>query len=365
MIHNITNDDDNIDNLFDDINLFCDTISKDINDKLIHNILDANNLDKKNIEHIMKNQDFIKNNNIIKKRKKERENASGIVICKNCNEENKFQTFCKSCGFEFDEVFFDVDCVDSSKVKINENNIMLQIKGPNASLMNYYLMNNTYKNTYNKADAIKKSFRTIYINNTHVFDSEYMNNAAEKYICITKNKTYKGNKKRSLQCACIYYVYKSHMKYLRISKIEKCVSGKFNIGYKLYKKAIYDGLVDEVDFSNNIIVDELKITNYLSELKIDHKYLTFVCDLIKRAIDKNIFLVYPHTSITIYGTVIYILSLHVKELRHITIDTILSVTRLTGQTILKCKSELYLHYKYIKKTFKLHAIPMPKSWKKY
>lgn len=177
-------------------------------------------------------------------------------------------------------------------------------------------------------------------------------------------KVYRKDGKKGVIGSCIYYacynngISKTPSEIAQFSGIED----KFHSRGDRELRALSEMGIIDLPAKINPINDY--IDRYLQILKIDTKYKSFLTDMIKRANEKKIHILYDSKSNTKACAVIYILVERVASLRAIITDeTISSVCNISKTTFIRYYKIICEYYRKFKKVFKRHGIPMPNSWR--
>lgn len=299
----------------------------------------------------------IKNNNFTK-----------CPICNiECSIDNTIM-FCTKCGYEKE---FNTDNNKYCYSYLNNHNTTensfasFKFVGKGS-----YIYNKSYFKTC--SDYPKYSYNNIYKELRNLVYKYEGNKIPKNVIKMTatmydnlrkKNFVFRGDSKKGIIVACLYYSCKIH----NIAKTPKYLCNLTNTpdkylsqGEKILHDFVERKILDLPEFG-----DPKKdyIIQYFELLNIPNKYIPFVISLIYRAEKKNIHIIKDSRDTTKCAGAIYMLCSRVPELKKITKEDIEDNCNVSKTTFIRYYKLLYQNYKKIKKTFKIYKIPMPNEWR--
>jgi transcription initiation factor TFIIIB Brf1 subunit/transcription initiation factor TFIIB len=189
--------------------------------------------------------------------------------------------------------------------------------------------------------------------------------AAEMFDKILMaGNVYRKNGKRGVMAACMYYSCIIHGLTRSPKAIidlmgteEKFLSQGDRILQHMNERGIIDIPVHHDPYNDYF-------TRYFAILGIPEKYKTFARDLIRRAERKHLHVGSESRTTTKCIGVVYLLTQRVPDLKHITKDMITEACgNISKVTVPKYYEILMANGLVLKKCFKKHGVPMPRSWK--
>jgi transcription initiation factor TFIIIB Brf1 subunit/transcription initiation factor TFIIB len=292
------------------------------------------------------------------------------IACKTQSVITDAGLLCLSCGLE-KPMYTETPELFSETINNNYNTssnsyISFSVIGANAYTYNRSFIKTCsdyiqYRNNNNKKDI----FNRIYQHAGNHPPTNIINATIELFDIIKqKNYIYRGSIKWGVISACLYYMSIEH-KVARtpkeIIKIMDIDDKSFGVGHKILLELKELGVVD-------IQTDYSPLNDYLNQffpsLGIPDKYKQFVVDLITRMQLKKCHVGNESRLSTKVIGCIYILTLHMPELRHITRDDISrECNGISKSTFIRYHDLIKKNYKLVKKTFKYHHIHQPSSWR--
>ncbi len=175
---------------------------------------------------------------------------------------------------------------------------------------------------------------------------------------------FRGNGKKGVMGACLYYacILKKITKTPReIAAIMKIEDRFLSSGDRVLQE-LNEAKVIEIPTVFNPL--RHYIHQYFPSLKIPATYEEFVVDLIERAEYKNIHIRNDSRTTTKCVGAIYLLTMRVPELSHISKEDIVrECSKISKSTFVRYYNLLMSNKKKIKHVFKKHGIRMPSNWK--
>jgi transcription initiation factor TFIIIB Brf1 subunit/transcription initiation factor TFIIB len=178
-----------------------------------------------------------------------------------------------------------------------------------------------------------------------------------------KNYVYRGNGKKGVLGACLFYACVIH----NITKTPREIASVMEIEERFLSHG--DRIVQELNEAGVISIPTILrplrdyIDQYFPALKIPNKYKQFVIDLIERAERKNIHIKNDSRTTTKCIGAIFLLINRIKSLKHITKDIIVKECSISKSTFVRYYNLLLINFTILKPVFKKHRIPQPNSWR--
>jgi transcription initiation factor TFIIIB Brf1 subunit/transcription initiation factor TFIIB len=295
-------------------------------------------------------------------------------MCTNCNQQgviNETGLLCKNCGFE-KPIFIESNDIFSETIINNYNTssnsyINFTIIGANSYSYNRSFLKtcsdySIYRNNNNK----KEIFNRIYQFGENHPPTNVINATVELFDIIKKKDyLYRGSIKWGVISACLYYMSIEHnvaKTPKEIVKVMQITDKDFGVGEKILLELKELGIID-------IKTDYSPINDYLNQffprLEIDSKYKKFIINIITRMQKKNCHVGNESRLSTKIIGCIYLLTVHVPELRHITKESISEeCNNITKSTYMRYYDLIIKNHRLVKKCFKYNMIPQPKAWGK-
>ncbi len=336
------------------------------------NIEDISAIDIK-IDHVKMLEEINANAFISLEKKVEVEKQKDYKICPQCNVRCKIydaSLICESCGLERDWQ----GTMEGYNESIDQN-----YSTSKSSYVSFNLIGNgsyCYQRSFLKTCASYSSYRTNnnkkeIVNIIYQYENSkppinVINTAADLFDRIVQSgRVYRKNGKKGVMAACLDNACSIH----GVARTPRDISTIMNIDEKLLSQG--NRILQEL---NELGIIEIPtrheptddyLNQFFPALGIPDKYKAFVVDLITRAEKKHLHIRNDSKTTTKCVGAIYILTMRVKSLRHITKDTIAKeCNKISRATFIKYQKHLYENHELIKKSFKRHAIPMPSEWKK-
>jgi len=291
--------------------------------------------------------------------------------CEQCNIEMQLNNscyVCKKCGLEIEYKDYssnygnNMDCNN-----ISENSfISLKIVGKASHQHNKNLIQNCSdyaKYSYN--NNVKDLRKIIYQLDGKQIPDDTITGSNDLFTSIKKaGNVFRGNSRKGILANCLSIMCDHY----NIPKTPEYLCSILDISEKYYSqgnKIVHD-LVEKKIITLPTINDKLSnfITQYMMLLQIDMKYKQFIIDVINRAEDKYLHLLYNCKDSTKCCGSILLLITRVKSLNNITCTIISTKCKVSKTTFKKYYKLIYKNYKYFKPVFRKHRIPMPIEWKK-
>lgn len=292
-------------------------------------------------------------------------------ICTKCNIEGKISEGiiqCESCGLT---TFIDGDS-DKFSVSVEQ--------GHNTSDNSFMSFNFVGKNSYcyqrsflktcaNYSSFRKNNNRKDLYNYNYQYDGKKIpKNAIKLAIELfskikEKNYVFRGNGKKGVLGSCLFYACVMN----NITKTPREIAAIMEIEERFLSQG--DRIIHELNEKGVISIPTILrplqdyLDQYFPSLNIPEKYKSFVFDLIERAEKKNIHIQNDSRTTTKSIGAIYLLTMRIKELNHITKDQIVKECGISKSTFIRYYNLLMTNYKIIKPVFKKHKIPQPNLWR--
>lgn len=169
--------------------------------------------------------------------------------------------------------------------------------------------------------------------------------------------------KKGVQGACIYYA--CHMN--DISRTPTEIAEIVGIAEKFLSSGdrILQGLNEQkvICIPTSVNSVENYVTRYFELLSIDIKYKDFVLDIIEQAEKDKLHVLQDNRNNTKCVGAIYMLIDRVKELHHITRESIDAICRISKTTFVKYYMLLCKYYRRFVPIFVKHRIPLKSIWR--
>lgn len=300
----------------------------------------------------------------------EPENTSSMT-CAECNiqyliKENLL--ICPRCGSEQESLDIDTLYGLMNNDHNTSNNAFLSFKiiGKNSyclqkSFLKCCANNSTYRNNSSRSDI----YNSIYQSKGNKLPKDVMSDACDMYQKIRESgKIYRGNGKKGIIAACLYY--SCIMK--NITKTPREISSILNVEEKVLSRG--DRKLQELNENSIVNIPTMLrpiedyIFQYFSALCIDTIYMPFVIDLVKMAEKKKIAICMDSRTTSKCIGAIYMLTMRIRSLKHITRDHIAKECKISKATFIRYYRILDQNHDKIKHVFKKYKIPMPTAWRK-
>jgi hypothetical protein len=178
-----------------------------------------------------------------------------------------------------------------------------------------------------------------------------------------KRLVFRSNGKWGIIAACLYYACLEE----GLTRTPREISEIIGIDEK-YQSAgdkklqeFYELGIIRIPIAGKLLEDY--ISRYFPLLGIPEQYKQFIIDLINRAEKKGLHICNENRTSTKCIGGIYILCSRIPELKHITKDIISKECKISKITCIRYALVLMNNWKFIKKVFKIHKIPMPLEWR--
>ena len=293
------------------------------------------------------------------------------TICPTCNIKRFIGDGvmrCHKCGLEA-KLIDDDDKYSASIEKdynVSKNSFMsFNIVGKNSYC---------YQRSFLKTCANYSSFRKNN-NRKEMYDHNYQHtgkkipkNAIKLSIELfskikEKNFVYRGNGKKGVLGACLFYACVIH----NITKTPREIASVMGIEERFLSQG--DRIVQEHNEAGIInIPTTLRplrdyVDQYFPALGIPDKYKIFVIDIIEKSERKNVHIRNDSRTTTKCIGAIYLLITRIKSLQHITKDDIVVECNISKSTFIRYYNLLLANYLILKPVFKRHRIPQPNHWR--
>jgi transcription initiation factor TFIIIB Brf1 subunit/transcription initiation factor TFIIB len=303
--------------------------------------------------------------------KGDKDKISKHSICTKCKKEGRITNssiICVTCGLELSTI------EDHGKYSFAVNNdhntssnsfMSFNFVGKNAycyqrSFLKTCANYSSYRRNNNKKDLYNYNYQ----HEGKKIPKNAIKLAIELFSTIKENKyVYRGNGKKGVLGACLFYACVMN----HITKTPREIASIMNIEERFLSQG--DRKVQEINELGIINIPTLlrPLNDYLDQyfptLGIPAKYKQFVIDIINRAGDKNIHIRHDSRTTTKAIGGIYLLTLRVKSLKHITKDVIVKELNISRSTFSRYCGLLMDNWKLLKPVFKKHSIPMPVKWR--
>lgn len=295
------------------------------------------------------------------------------MLCPICNIPGKLtesHVICEQCGMErvFDSHQSEKysATVDQNYNTMDKSFMTFNIIGVNSYCYNRSLLKtcadySAYRNNSNKKEIINR----IYQYEGNKPPMNIINGTADLFDQI-KNKGYvfRGDGKLGVIAACLYYVSVEH----NLTRTPKEISSIIGVEEKFISQG--DRILQELNELNVISIktNHKPLNDYLNmyfpSLGIPDHYRGFIIDIIARAERKHLHIRNESRMTTKVVGAIYLLTMRVPELKHITKHKISDeCNKISKTTFIKYYNLLCGNYKVIRKCFRKHHIPMPTIWR--
>jgi transcription initiation factor TFIIIB Brf1 subunit/transcription initiation factor TFIIB len=292
-------------------------------------------------------------------------------ICPKCNVEGKVtdgSIQCVECGLVI-PVFDDLNNFSYSVEKdhnTSDNSFMsFNFIGKNS----YCYQRSFLKTCANYSSFRKNNNRKDLYNYNYQYEGKKIPKnviklAIELFSTIKENNyVFRGNGKKGVMGACLFYSCVIN----NVTKTPREISSIMEIEERFLSQG--DRIIHELNEKGIISIPTIlrPLNDYLDQyfpaLGIPNIYKQFVIDLINKAEKKNIHIQNDSRTTTKSIGAIYLLTMRITELKHITKDQIVKECNISKSTFIRYYNLLIANYKIIKPVFKKHKIPQPNSWK--
>jgi transcription initiation factor TFIIIB Brf1 subunit/transcription initiation factor TFIIB len=292
-------------------------------------------------------------------------------VCPKCNIEGKISDGtiqCESCGLT---TFIDGESdkfslsVEQDHNTSNNSFMSFNFVGKNS----YCYQRSFLKTCANYSSFRKNNNRKDLYNYNYQYDGKKIPKnaiklAIELFSKIKEEKyVFRGNGKKGVLGACLFYACVMN----NITKTPREISAIMEIEERFLSQG--DRTIHELNEKGVISIPTILrplqdyLDQYFPALGIPEKYKTFVFDLIDRAEKKNIHIQNDSRTTTKSIGAIYLLTMRIKELKHINKDQIVKECGISKSTFIRYYNLLILNYKVLKPVFKKYKIPQPDAWR--
>ena len=341
--------------IFNNINTFEE-------EKISNNLLESNNVISLSLDKKISTNTIIKNN---------------TSKCKSCNSNmivQETKLICSSCGLEIENTKVEKNhWRDMSKYNVNNNGFMqFRFRGKSSyGNQKSLLMTSAEYELYRRNNINKELFNKEF-NSTQHIPKSVIKEASEMFTLIKKNgQVYRKDGKWGVLAACLYIACYNNGISKTPSEIAKFtgIAEKFHsAGYRKLCDLNERGVIN-IPIKFNPIDDY--VDRYMEILNIPREHLnstyrTFVLQIIKRADDKNLHVIYDCKNNTKAVGTLYLLIQRENHLKlTITKEIIDEECGISKTTFIKYYKMLCKYYKLFIKIFKRNKIKMDPAWKNY
>jgi transcription initiation factor TFIIIB Brf1 subunit/transcription initiation factor TFIIB len=280
-----------------------------------------------------------------------------LIIDSDCN------MFCNKCGIEIKDKFGSANDNETKQpfiqMKINDGNKR------NQHQKSLFRSTANYEQYQNKRTL--DGFKQVCSQgcNGKYIAPNILNDANKLFqkIRSAKFQVFRKQVKLGIMSACVSYVMAKHGE----SKPPTEISQQFGIEHKFHSRGdtlihqMIDQGIIEPNSHSNIIVDYIKM--YVELLKIDPKYCKFIFEIIEKAEEKLLHVLFDSKNNTkCIGTIWFL----IERLKlPITKDYIAKVCEISKTTFIKYYTLIVTFYKLFIPIFIKYKIPLKTEWKRY
>jgi transcription initiation factor TFIIIB Brf1 subunit/transcription initiation factor TFIIB len=278
---------------------------------------------------------------------------------------------CQACGLEIQGVVVstqeDESITTSQDANVNDKGfVSMKIIGKGAYGLNRNLLKNCADYPrYRKMTTLKEMHNWNSQSNGNQLPKNVINEANDMFATIKDHGyVFRKDVKKGVQGACLYYT--CHVNGISRTPIEIAklvgIAEKFLSAGDRYLRDLNErGIINipsKVDAINSYV------NRYFELLKISNKYKPFVLDMIRKADDDRLHVLYDSKSNTKCIGTIYMLIDRIPELRK-TIDKerIERECDISKTTFIKYYAMISRYYRRFAHIFALHKIPLKSEWR--
>jgi len=299
-------------------------------------------------------------------------------LCPNCQTEcqsNEGTIHCPNCG-HLRELMRETTHYSASVNQTHNTAVNAFMSFKMVGKNSYSKQRNLIKTCSNSAVYARNNNKKEIHNYNYQFSgNKFPKDALEKaheIICQIRKAgyVYRGKGRKGMWGACISVSCQAN----RTTKARKAICALLDIeerflsqGDRKLAELEENGIItlprsSETGASNKYSLEDY-IVQYFSALNIPMKYKLFIVDLIERAEKKRFHMKNDSRLTTKCVGAIYMLTMRVRSLNHITKDVIWKESNISKSTFTRYYRLLFDNHKKIKKVFKKHRIPMDVSWR--